>query len=53
MVRSLNHLGRFNDSLVVYKSIAKQLEEFENSQRKFCELAGWLGGHDGHVDAGP
>ncbi len=47
MVRSLNHLGRFNDSLVVYKSIAKQLEEFENSQES---SASWLDGLVGMTD---
>ena len=47
MVRSLNHLGRFNDSLVVYKSIAKQLKEFENSQKS---SASWLDGLVGMTD---
>ena len=47
MVRSLNHLGRFNDSLVVYKSIAKQLQEFENSQES---SASWLDGLVGMTD---
>ncbi len=47
MVRSLNHLGRFNDSLVVYKSIAKQLKEFEDSQDS---TASWLDGLVGTTD---
>ncbi len=47
MVRSLNHLGRFDDSLVVYKSIAQQLKEFEEAQ---MNQIGWMDSWSGTSD---
>ena len=47
MVRSLNHLGRFDDSLVVYKSIAQQLKEFEETQ---MNQIGWMDSWSGTSD---
>lgn len=47
MVRSLNHLGRFDDSLTVYQAIAEQLKEFEQAQRN---SSGWFNDLTGSAD---
>ena len=48
MVNCLNHLGRFDESLAIYKSIALQLQEYEDAQ---SDSVGWLDSFAGITDS--